>query len=39
MVMVLKYGSGVPWDRLERLEASLAVPLAAATAGTNDTAL
>jgi transposase len=31
MIGLLKYGSGVPWDRLERLEASLGIPLPAAT--------
>ena len=31
MVALLKYGSGVPWDRLERLEASLGIPLPAST--------
>ena len=31
MIALLKYGSGVPWDRLERLEASLGIPLAAST--------
>jgi len=28
MIALLKYGSGVPWDRLERLEASLGIPAA-----------
>jgi hypothetical protein len=31
MIALLKYGSGVPWDRLERLEASLGIPLPAST--------
>jgi len=31
MIGLLKYGSGVPWDRLERLEASLGIPLPAST--------
>ena len=31
MIALLKYGSGVPWDRLERLESSLGIPLAAST--------
>ena len=31
MIALLKYGSGVPWDRLERLEASLGIPLSAST--------
>jgi transposase len=31
MVALLKYGSGVPWDRLSRLEASLGIPLPAST--------
>ena len=31
MMALLKYGSGVPWDRLERLEASLGIPLPAST--------
>jgi hypothetical protein len=28
MIGLLQYGSGVPWDRLERLEASVGIPLA-----------
>ena len=28
---VLRYGSGVPWNRLEGLEANLGIPLPAAT--------
>jgi hypothetical protein len=31
MIALLKYGSGVPWDRLERLEASLEIPLPVST--------
>jgi len=31
MMALLKYGSGVPWDRLEGLEASLGIPLPAST--------
>jgi len=31
MIALWKYGSGVPWDRLERLEASLGIPLPAST--------
>ena len=31
MIALLKYGSGVPWDRLERLERSLGIPLPAST--------
>jgi hypothetical protein len=31
MIALLKYGSGVPWDRLERLEASLGIPLPASS--------
>jgi transposase len=31
MIALLKYGSGVPWDRLERLQASLGIPLPAST--------
>ena len=31
MIAVMKYGSGVPWDRLERLEGSLGIPLPAST--------
>ena len=31
MIALLKYGSGVPWDRLERLEGSLGIPLPAST--------
>ena len=31
MIALLKYGSGVPWDRLERLEASLGIPLPVST--------
>jgi transposase len=31
MIALLKYGSGLPWDRLERLEASLGIPLPAST--------
>ncbi len=31
MIGLLKYGSGVPWDRLERLEGSLGIPLPAST--------
>ena len=31
MIGLLKYGSGVPWDRLESLEASLGIPLPAST--------
>jgi hypothetical protein len=31
MIALLKYGSGVPWDRLERLEASLGIPLPPST--------
>jgi hypothetical protein len=31
MIALLKYGSGVPWDRLERLETSLGIPLPAST--------
>jgi transposase len=31
MIALLKYGSGVPWDRLERLERSLGIPLATST--------
>lgn len=31
MIALLKYGSGVPWDRLERMEASLGIPLPAST--------
>ena len=31
MIALLKYGSGVPWYRLERLEASLGIPLPAST--------
>jgi transposase len=31
MIGLLKYGSGVPWDRLEKLEASLGIPLPAST--------
>jgi hypothetical protein len=31
MIALLRYGSGFPWDRLERLEASLGIPLPAST--------
>jgi transposase len=31
MIALLKYGSGMPWDRLERLEGSLGIPLPAST--------
>jgi transposase len=31
MIALLKYGSGVPWDRLERLEGSLGIPLPSST--------
>jgi transposase len=31
MIALLKYGSGVPFNRLERLESSLGIPLPAAT--------
>jgi hypothetical protein len=31
MIALLKYGSGVPWDRLERREASLGIPRPAST--------
>jgi hypothetical protein len=31
MIGLLRYGSGVPWYRLERLEASLGIPLPAST--------
>ena len=31
MIGLLRYGSGVPWCRLERLEASLGIPLPAST--------
>jgi transposase len=31
MIAQLRYGSGFPWDRLERLEASLGIPLPAST--------
>jgi transposase len=31
MIALLKYGSGFPWDRLERLEGSLGIPLPAST--------
>jgi len=31
MMALLKYGSGVPWERLEGLEASLGIPLPAST--------
>ena len=27
MIALLRYGSGFPWNRLERLEASLGIPL------------
>jgi len=31
MIAVLRYGSGVPWNRTERLEANFGIPLPAAT--------
>jgi len=31
MIGLLRYGSGVPWYRLEGLEASLGIPLPAST--------
>lgn len=31
MIAVLRYGSGFPWNRLEKLEGSLGIPLPAAT--------
>ena len=31
MIALLRYGSGFPWDRLERLEGSLGIPLPAST--------
>jgi hypothetical protein len=31
MIALLRYGSGFPWNRLERLEGSLGIPLPAAT--------
>jgi len=31
MIALLRYGSGFPWNRLERLEESLGIPLPAAT--------
>ncbi len=31
MIALMKYGSGVPWDRLEKLEGSLGIPLPAST--------
>jgi transposase len=31
MIALLRYGSGFPWDRLERLEASLGIPLPSST--------
>src|SRR5206468_6210031 len=31
MIGLLRYGSGVPWCRLERLEASLGIPLPVST--------
>ena len=31
MIALLRYGSGFPWDRLERLEGSLGIPLPSST--------
>ena len=31
MIAMLRYGSGFPWNRLEKLEDSLGIPLPAAT--------
>ena len=31
MIALLKYGTGVPFNRMERLEAQLGIPLPAAT--------
>jgi len=31
MIALLKYGSGMPWNRLERLESNLGIPLPAST--------
>ncbi|HEV3199119.1 MAG TPA: transposase, partial [Bryobacteraceae bacterium] len=31
MIVLLRYGNGVPWNRLEDLEASLGIPLPSST--------